>query len=98
MTAVSRRCVLLAVAAAALPAHGAASPPSEAMLAVGRLRLAHGPLDPDFSLPLAGRIGASVRADFAAGRTLTLDGWVLSRTEAELCARLALAQGETFPA
>jgi hypothetical protein len=27
-----------------------------------------------------------VRADFAAGRTVILDGWVLSRTEARVCA------------
>lgn len=30
--------------------------------------------------------GAAVRADFAAGRTLALDGWILSRTEARVCA------------
>lgn len=30
------------------------------------------------------------RRDFAAGRTVSLDGWVLSRTEARLCALLAL--------
>lgn len=27
-----------------------------------------------------------IRADFAAGRTVTLGGWVLARTEARLCA------------
>lgn len=30
------------------------------------------------------------RADFACGRTVCLDGWVLSRTEARLCALAAL--------
>jgi hypothetical protein len=29
--------------------------------------------------------------DFADGRTVMLDGWVVSRTEARLCALLALA-------
>jgi hypothetical protein len=28
-------------------------------------------------------------ADFAAGRTVTVDGWILSHTEAWLCAALA---------
>jgi hypothetical protein len=30
--------------------------------------------------------GARVRADFAAGRTVVLSGWILSRTEARVCA------------
>lgn len=30
--------------------------------------------------------GAAVRADFAAGRTVVLNGWILSRTEARVCA------------
>ena len=30
--------------------------------------------------------GAGVRADFAAGRTVVVDGWILSRTEARACA------------
>jgi hypothetical protein len=32
-----------------------------------------------------------VRADFAAGRVVSLDGWVLSRTECRYCALHALA-------
>lgn len=32
------------------------------------------------------RIEARIRRDFAAGRTLVLDGWVLSVTEARQCA------------
>jgi hypothetical protein len=32
------------------------------------------------------RIDARVRGDFASGTTVQLDGWVLSRTEARLCA------------
>ncbi len=34
---------------------------------------------------------ASVRADFAQGRCATVGGWVLTRTELELCALAALA-------
>ena len=32
------------------------------------------------------RLDARVRDDFASGTTVQLDGWVLSRTEARLCA------------
>ena len=32
------------------------------------------------------RLDAQVRDDFASGTTIALDGWVLSRTEARLCA------------
>jgi hypothetical protein len=35
-------------------------------------------------------VAARQRADFAAGRTVLLDGWVLSRTEARLCAFAAV--------
>jgi hypothetical protein len=35
-------------------------------------------------------VAARQRADFAAGRTVLLDGWVLSRTEARLCALAAV--------
>jgi len=36
-------------------------------------------------------VSGRVRQDFADGRTVTVDGWVLSRTEARLCALAALA-------
>lgn len=36
--------------------------------------------------PGEAQLQAQVRADFASGRVLTLDGWVLSRTEARQCA------------
>ncbi|EWY39914.1 hypothetical protein N825_04850 [Skermanella stibiiresistens SB22] len=36
------------------------------------------------------RVAELQRADFTAGRTVTLDGWVLSRTEARLCALAAV--------
>jgi hypothetical protein len=32
------------------------------------------------------RLNARIKADFAAGRTIMLDGWVLSVTECQLCA------------
>jgi hypothetical protein len=38
------------------------------------------------------RLAARRRADFAEGRLATVDGWLLSRTEARLCA-LAAASG-----
>lgn len=38
------------------------------------------------------KVGAAIRADFEAGRTLVVDGWVLSPTEVQLCA-LAFLQG-----
>ncbi|MFL5562651.1 MAG: hypothetical protein ACJ79K_14360 [Gemmatimonadaceae bacterium] len=34
-----------------------------------------------------------VRADFAEGRTIVVDGWVLSATEARQCALFSLAAG-----
>ena len=43
----------------------------------------HAPLGAIADLP------ARAAADFAAGRTLAVDGWLLSRTEARLCAALA---------
>ena len=39
---------------------------------------------------LAERAGARIREDFATGRTVQVDGWLLSRTEARLCALAAL--------
>lgn len=36
-------------------------------------------------------IAAQVRADFAHGRVVDVDGWVLSATEARLCGLAALA-------
>ena len=38
------------------------------------------------STSLHRRVDAQVRGDFASGTTVQLDGWVLSRTEARLCA------------
>jgi hypothetical protein len=36
--------------------------------------------------PLVSRVNEQVRRDFAAGRTVTLNGWILSLTEARQCA------------
>jgi hypothetical protein len=41
------------------------------------------------ALPNPADLPARIAADFAAGRTVTVDGWVLSHTEAWLCAALA---------
>ena len=41
------------------------------------------------ALPNPADLPARSSADFAAGRTITVNGWVLSRTEAWLCAALA---------
>lgn len=39
------------------------------------------------------RLVRAVRDDFARGRTVQLEGWILSRTEAEICA-LTLLDGQ----
>jgi len=39
---------------------------------------------------LAERVAAAVRRDFTDGRTVTVDGWVLSATEARLAAVASL--------
>lgn len=68
---------------------------------LGRLYLATAPQEADPSrlaaLILEGSPSVSPRslasrfsADFAAGRTVRLDGWVMSRSEARLCALAAL--------
>lgn len=38
------------------------------------------------------RLGRQVRDDFAAGRVVDIDGWILSRTEARIAALAALAR------
>ncbi|HEV2353439.1 MAG TPA: hypothetical protein VGR89_04310 [Puia sp.] len=39
---------------------------------------------------LANQLNAQVRQDFASGKTVTVDGWVLSVTEARQCALFSL--------
>ena len=43
-------------------------------------------------MPLGTRVTAEVRRDFAEGRTITLNGWILSVTEARQCALFSLMQ------
>ena len=43
-------------------------------------------------LNLAARVNLQCREDFAHQRIITLDGWVLSRTEAQLCTLHALSE------
>src|SRR5690606_29257250 len=45
------------------------------------------------AVALRALVARQERRDFAAGRTVTVDGWVLSLTEARLCAIAALARG-----
>lgn len=47
-------------------------------------------LDPDAPPFVSDRLEARVRSDFAEGRTIQLDGWVLSVTEARQCALFSL--------
>jgi len=35
-------------------------------------------------------VASRIRADYRSGRTVVIEGWVLSRTEARLCALIAL--------
>ena len=41
---------------------------------------------------LRGTVASAVRADFEAGRTVSLHGWILSRTESQLCAMVTLLE------
>lgn len=98
MSRISRRALMMATTIAALASTGEAPARfrnAASLIAVGRLRLAQGPLDAAFHPTGLGDVGARIRADFAAGRTVVLDGWVLSRTEAELCGRIAMLHEES---
>ena len=37
---------------------------------------------------------AAVRSDFRAGRVVDVDGWIISRTEGELCVMVVLGSGK----
>jgi hypothetical protein len=50
-----------------------------------------GPLPPRSAAGARDRIAARIRADYASARTVTVEGWILSRTEARLYALVALA-------
>lgn len=58
----------------------------EALVAALQSELGSGP-----PFTVDSRLEEQVRADFAAGRTVTLKGWVLSRTEARQCALFSLS-------
>jgi hypothetical protein len=74
----------------------------EAAARIGRARLAAAPDEGDLDgvlrllnvpegVDAARTLEARRRADFRDGRTVRVDGWVLSRTEACLCVLAALA-------
>lgn len=46
---------------------------------------------------LRAAIGERIRRDFAEGDTVRIEGWVLSRTEARLCALCALSKDRGTP-
>ena len=45
---------------------------------------------------IANRLAQRVRDDFAARNTVTIDGWLVSLTETQLCALAALAEGSVI--
>ena len=53
------------------------------------IRVLHTGLDPGAALT-RGRLDERIRADFAQGRTVQLDGWIVSVTEARQCALYSL--------
>jgi hypothetical protein len=49
-----------------------------------------GPTEPTSVIGASREVAARIRGDFAAGSTVVVDGWVLSRAEARLYALVAL--------
>ena len=47
-------------------------------------------LDPNGATSLAAQLDERICDDFATGRTVTLDGWILSLTDARQCALFSL--------
>lgn len=69
----------------------------QAAEAIGNAYLALRPTEKNFlrlNLAMAGigphNVNDAVRRDFATGRIVHVDGWALSRTEARLCALIAM--------
>jgi hypothetical protein len=72
-----------------LGAHYRASTPNENSAGALRAALSTGPGSPDKTIK-NGPLDAQIRDDFAAGRTVMIDGWVLSVTEARQAALFSL--------
>ena len=53
-------------------------------------QMARGPAPIGAVSEIESRVARLIQLDFAAGRTLNLDGWVLSLNEVRLCALAAL--------
>lgn len=56
----------------------------------GLVRALAGPTGPTSASGASSAVAARIRSDYAAGNTVVVDGWVLSRAEARLCALVAL--------
>jgi hypothetical protein len=63
-----------------------ADPPKLTGLLLSSLSLDEARLARQSDASLRALVVARMRNDFAAGHTATIDGWILSRTEARLCA------------
>jgi hypothetical protein len=96
-----RRSILKAALALLLPAGRAAASPAdffahpESAAVIGRAYLEIAPDDAAASRLLPGDHDAlreRIVDDFASGRTVRIDGWILAVTEARLCAAVALDQ------
>ena len=59
---------------------------------LGDLRLDKDTLSHSDMTDIATRLSQLIRDDFATGRTLKLDGWLVSLTESRLCALAALKE------
>jgi hypothetical protein len=73
---------------------GEATPSVLASLIAERLPAERQALESAREAELRRLLGASVVTDFEKGRTVELDGWVLSETEARLCALALLGERE----
>ncbi|MGH2732357.1 MAG: hypothetical protein ACRDJG_05390 [Actinomycetota bacterium] len=76
---------------------GEATPGLLASLVADRLEAGRRALHTAGDEELRRLLAAGVLADFEEGRTVELDGWVLSKTEARLCALCTLRDGALLP-
>lgn len=81
-------CAAKAVGRAYLQAQSAPNPTLTSLRAevVRVLRSSEKSLGSRFREPLSVRLRSQIRQDFAAGNVAIVDGWMLSRTEAQACA------------